>query len=172
LKKRAVIYRSEINMKNIGAFLFCVFGLLVTTNTLTRMFPFDDFLSFPIKGVRYGLNSNIASYDCLECPERIPLSPLLRMVLSVIWYGLLLAIPISIPLCFAKRFKSNSFYQAYKTFWLWGAFIFLLLAAVLSGGIYVATWIEGIVSLLTWYVTIACLAILPAYLQHKYYNKL
>ncbi|MEQ1545316.1 hypothetical protein [Methyloglobulus sp.] len=158
-------------MKNINVFLFCVFGLLVTTNTLPRMFPFDNFLSFPIKGVRYGLNSNIASYDCLECLERIPLSSTLRIILSGICYGLLLAIPASIPLCLAKRFKSHSFYQAYKTFWLWGAFIFLLLTAVLTGEMYVGTSIEGIISLVTWYITIACLAILPAYLQHKYYNK-
>jgi hypothetical protein len=158
-------------MKNISVFLLCIFGLLVTTNTFPRMFPFDDCLSFPIKGVRYGLNSNIVSYDCLECPERIPLSPLLRMVLSVIWYGLLLAIPISIPLCFAKHFKSNSFYQAYKTFWLWGAFIFLLLTAVLTGSIIFGTFIEAIISLVTWYITIAYLAILPAYFQNKHYNK-
>lgn len=158
-------------MKNISVFLFCVFGLLVTTNTLPRMFPFDDCLSFPIKGLRYDLNTPIASYDCLECPERIPLSPLLRMVLSVIWYGLLLAVLAFIPLCLAKRFKSNSFYQAYKTFWLWGAFIFLLLTAVLTGGMIVETFIEAIISCVTWYITIACLAILPAYFQNKYYSK-
>ncbi|NOT85924.1 MAG: hypothetical protein HOP02_14340 [Methylococcaceae bacterium] len=91
-------------------------------------------------------------------------------MLSVIWYGLLLAVLSSIPLSLAKCFKSNSFYQTYKTFWLWGALVFSLLTAALTGIGPLGELVE-IISFVVWYMSIAYLAILPAYFQHKHYNK-
>ncbi len=158
-------------MKNISVLLFTILGLSVILKSpvFYTIYIFGD---FPIKGLRYDLNTPIASDDCLECPERFPLSTTMRIVLSVIWYALLLAVLAVIPLCLAKRFKSNSFYQAYKTFWLCGSFIFLLLTGILTGGIHTGTYGIGIVIfLVTLYTTIAYLAILPAYFQNKHYNK-
>ncbi|MEQ1546812.1 hypothetical protein, partial [Methyloglobulus sp.] len=41
--------------------------------------------------------------------------------------------PASIPLCVAKCFKSKSFYQKFKFFWLFSAFIFTSLTTALTG---------------------------------------
>ncbi|MEQ1543957.1 hypothetical protein [Methyloglobulus sp.] len=120
-------------MKNISVLSFCLLGLWVIMGGFAYPFYFIDFPSFPVKDLRYDLDQPIAPFDCLKCPERFPLSSTIRIVLSVIWYGLLLAVLSSIPLSLAKCFKSNSFYQTYKTFWLWGALVFSLLTAALTG---------------------------------------
>jgi hypothetical protein len=156
-------------MKNISVLMFCLLGLAVTMNSNIIFYPFYNFPSFPIKGILSGGLEPIVPVDCSECPEWFPLSSTMRVVLSVIWYGLLLAVSASIPLCLAKCFKSNSVYQGYKTFWLYGAFVFASLTAALTGITPLRD--TNLIPFVIWYMTIAYLAILPAYLQCKYYNK-
>ncbi|MEQ1543956.1 hypothetical protein [Methyloglobulus sp.] len=152
-------------MKNISSFL-SLLGLSAITSYgvygLVTYFIRNDFPSFPIEGwidQEWGV-------------EHFPLAKDTRIFLSMIWYGLLLAVLASIPLCIAKRFKSTSFYQAYKIFWWCGALVFSPITGILTGLIHTGTGgIQVVIFLVTLYITIAYLAILPAHLQHKYYNK-
>jgi hypothetical protein len=152
-------------MKNISALLFCLLGLvLAVTMNSNVLYPIRIFASFPIEG--------LTNWEWGT--EYFPLSRELRIILSAVWYGFLLAILASIPFCITKLFKNKTFYQTYKAFWLCGGLVFSSLTAALTGitptegsGISVV----GIMSFVIWYMTIAYLAILPAYLQYKYYNK-
>ncbi|MEQ1545318.1 hypothetical protein [Methyloglobulus sp.] len=155
-------------MKSTNVFL-SLLGLSAISSfgvySLVSYFSWLDFPSFPINGLRYDLEQPIASFDC-QCPERFPLSPTTRIVLSVIWYALLLSVLALIPLCLARRFKSHSFYQAYKTFWLCGALVLSPITVVLTGVVTSLVGFEGVFGLVIWYITIAYLAILPAYLPN------
>lgn len=178
MKKRAVIYQNKINMKNFSLFLFLL-SLSVIISIIViiglPLFNLIDFPSFPIKGLRTGLEQPIASFDCTDCSERFPLSPPLRIVLSVIFYGLLLAIPASVPLFIVRRFKSTSFYLMYKKFWLLSGIIFSVVFTILIGEtpnnldpiFYPYEVMRHLISLAFLSAIVWCLTILPASIQHQ-----
>ncbi|MEQ1543955.1 hypothetical protein [Methyloglobulus sp.] len=126
---------------------------------------FMNFGGFPIKGL---INQEWGN-------ERFPLTSIMRIILSAMWYPLLIAIPASIPLCVAKCFKSKSFYQKFKFFWLFSAFIFTSLTTALTG-IMIPSADSAIINLelvlfVIFYLVTVCLALIPAYIQYKYYNR-
>jgi hypothetical protein len=114
-----------------------------------------------------------------------PLSPTTRIVLSILWYGLNLAILTTIPIYLDKSFENTSFYLRFKVFWWVGGILYPVLISmvigIFPGNMFpfnmlplnnppsfnkeeVITYLifVAIVSAIVW-----CLTILPASMQHK-----
>ncbi|MEQ1545320.1 hypothetical protein [Methyloglobulus sp.] len=135
---------------------------------------FMNFGGFPIKGLT---NQEWGT-------EYYPLSSLTRDILSVLWYAFLVALPASLPLCIAKHFKSITFYKKYKVIWLVCGMIFTVLTSILIGlvpvrdsemfnyGFYgYSIEVFLLIDYAIFYLVTVCLAVIPAYIQYKYYNR-
>lgn len=120
-----------------------------------------SFPEFPIK-----------AFDNPDIYNKFPLPNAARIIFSMVFYTLLVAMLATLPLYFKRRFENPYFYKEYKKFWWFGATVFLMLYQMLYGLTpYGRPVNENLLFYSLGYITIFGLTIWPAALQHSNKNK-
>lgn len=112
----------------------------------------------------------INSYN-IEWPSNYSFSETERIILSSVWYALLIGMLATLPLYLKKCFENTRFYENYKLFWYGGAVVFQALLTMLSGittSLFVFHESMALMYYEVFSVIILAITLLPAYYQHKY----
>jgi len=85
------------------------------------------------------------------------------MLRSILWYGILAGMTLTLPLYLFKKFKNPLFYKFYKYFWVLAAFLFSLLTIqFMVDDLLFNSYIS-----VTFFLSTLALTLAPAFYQNK-----